>query len=704
MIDVVYPLVPSRQGDLEIRYSLRSFARYFADLGQVWIVGHKPAWVTGVKYLRAGDPHPNKDANLIAKLHQVCLHAESSERLVFASDDQFLLRPVSWPMLGPYRLYDLARRNPGSNRWCKRLLRTKDWLAGRELSTWHCDTHTPAPIERVAFLDVVALCPEYVQGEGYAVNTLYQNAAATPTRPLGQRRAQVFEPLDDGPLWEAAAGRWFLAINDRAVNDAMRRALAAWFPEPCRFEADRPVSVSVRTPPTLSVVVPTLGRDTLPRALASIKAQALIDGDEVLLVQDGPDDALARPAFQQSGLPGRYVALDRRHDDFGASPRNAGIAQAQGEYLAFLDDDDTYRPAAFNAIRDAACKTPGRPLMFRNWVTKWGRTRWADRIVKPSNVGTPMFVVPNDPERLAVWPGHRGGDYGFIHETLRLWPAGSLVWCPEILSDYLAPGTPGPRPMRRNLLYHVYPLRANDQWRSNVRRLLRYWDVFNGRKLVGVVLDGRTHPVEAVREEFGDERIQWLVARNLPHLGERVTFVEGLRRLRSLNPDEATFYAHTKGTNNTCGRRRMHDDASRARVARSVEQWRNRMYHGCLGLRHNLLDRTLRKFAAAGCFRVAGDVGRVHKNPDDVPCHWYFAGTFFWFNHLAYFGHPFPVEPRRNRWAAEYHLGCMFHVREAHCFLDVPRRIVGKLYGLTDQQWHTISPDPPDEDDHQGGL
>jgi hypothetical protein len=42
--DVVY-LTTKSQWNEELRYSLRSFERYFADLGKVWIVGYLPAYL-----------------------------------------------------------------------------------------------------------------------------------------------------------------------------------------------------------------------------------------------------------------------------------------------------------------------------------------------------------------------------------------------------------------------------------------------------------------------------------------------------------------------------------------------------------------------------------------------------------------------------------------------------------------------------------
>jgi hypothetical protein len=84
-IDVVYTLgTESSWQDNELRYSLRSLERNFPDLGRVWIVGHKPAWLTGVVHIPMADVHKqNKDANLIDKILAAC-RAGVTERLCSA--------------------------------------------------------------------------------------------------------------------------------------------------------------------------------------------------------------------------------------------------------------------------------------------------------------------------------------------------------------------------------------------------------------------------------------------------------------------------------------------------------------------------------------------------------------------------------------------------------------------------------------------
>ena len=96
-------------------------------------------------------------------------------------------------------------------------------------------------------------------------------------------------------------------------------------------------------PPTISVLLPVHnGADTLRHALDSLKAQTLTDF-EILAVDDGStDDTRAvLAAFQKHDPRLRILPLPRS----GLVPAlNAGLAQAQGCYIARMDADDICHP------------------------------------------------------------------------------------------------------------------------------------------------------------------------------------------------------------------------------------------------------------------------------------------------------------------------------------------------------------------------
>ena len=101
--------------------------------------------------------------------------------------------------------------------------------------------------------------------------------------------------------------------------------------------------------PRLSIIVPVYNAERfLDRAVASVQAQSFSDW-ELILVDDGSADG--SPA-----LLARYAAEDGRIRAFrqaNAGPsaaRNRGMEEARGEYLAFLDADDSLAPEAYAVL------------------------------------------------------------------------------------------------------------------------------------------------------------------------------------------------------------------------------------------------------------------------------------------------------------------------------------------------------------------
>lgn len=187
--------------------------------------------------------------------------------------------------------------------------------------------------------------------------------------------------------------------------------------------------------PRLSIVLPTVGRPSLERTLASIQVQRLLPGDEVLVVADG-EQAMAQEAFHRSGLPGVFLSVPGPNGDWGHTPRNRALGRAQGDYLLFIDDDDIYVPGALTAVREALGLHPGRPHLFRMVRPKYGDVLWRVPRIVQGNVSTQMIVVPNLPHRCGVWGTRYEGDLDFIRSTAALWPAEALVWREEVVVAY----------------------------------------------------------------------------------------------------------------------------------------------------------------------------------------------------------------------------------------------------------------------------
>lgn len=121
--------------------------------------------------------------------------------------------------------------------------------------------------------------------------------------------------------------------------------------------------------PTVSVIIPTYGhRDFILETLESVFAQSFTDF-EIVVVNDGSLDDTAEllaPLIASGRI--RYLAQPNQGQSVA---RNAGLAIALGEYIAFLDDDDTWPPdklaqqVAFLRERPAAVGVAGQVVSDR---------------------------------------------------------------------------------------------------------------------------------------------------------------------------------------------------------------------------------------------------------------------------------------------------------------------------------------------------
>jgi glycosyltransferase involved in cell wall biosynthesis len=92
---------------------------------------------------------------------------------------------------------------------------------------------------------------------------------------------------------------------------------------------------------TVSVIIPVFnGQHTIAAAIDSALAQEFDGVLEVVVIDDGSTDATGAVL---EAYRGRVRVLERENRGEGAA-RNAGIRESHGEYIAFLDADDIWRP------------------------------------------------------------------------------------------------------------------------------------------------------------------------------------------------------------------------------------------------------------------------------------------------------------------------------------------------------------------------
>lgn len=189
--------------------------------------------------------------------------------------------------------------------------------------------------------------------------------------------------------------------------------------------------------PTLSIIIPTAGRGDLPLTIHSINTQGLVEGDQVLVIGDGPQHE-AQDQIEALGEPYRFLSCQQT-GDWGHTPCNFALPFCTGDYILVQGDDDIFLPRAFDKIREAIMANPGppKPLMFRFYTNdRW--LVWAEEDtyeLGPALVGDHNIVAPNVLNKLGRWETHYRGDLAFVRGTAGFYGGSSgMLWCKEIIT------------------------------------------------------------------------------------------------------------------------------------------------------------------------------------------------------------------------------------------------------------------------------
>jgi len=138
--------------------------------------------------------------------------------------------------------------------------------------------------------------------------------------------------------------------------------------------------------PAVSVIVPTYNRAAyVAEAIRSVRAQTFRDV-EIIVADDGSTDNTAE-VVAGFGEAVTYVSLPHRGQP--AATRNAGLAAAGGEFVAFLDSDDLYLPGKFHLQLTAFDAAPEAGMVYSDGIF------FRDDVARPIGRVLDGFATPS---------------------------------------------------------------------------------------------------------------------------------------------------------------------------------------------------------------------------------------------------------------------------------------------------------------------
>lgn len=202
-----------------------------------------------------------------------------------------------------------------------------------------------------------------------------------------------------------------------------------------------------RFAPSVSVVMPCFNAEQhLPMSVGSVLAQSFSDW-ELIAVDDGSRDGtlawlreLADPRIRVHSQPNKGVS----------AARNAGLALARGDFIAFLDADDTWATGFLAEMTAALNTSPKAVLAYCGWQNCGLPGRRGNPFVPPDYEGPGKTICLLEGCR---WPIHacltyrklvaRAGGFDTrlrIGEDYLLWleisSLGKIVRVPAVLAHY----------------------------------------------------------------------------------------------------------------------------------------------------------------------------------------------------------------------------------------------------------------------------
>lgn len=231
-MDIVIPLgTGSINQNLELRYCLRSIEKNCFFLGQVFIIGELPDFITGVEHIPAQD-RPGKgwkEKNIFDKIMVACNDPRISDDFYFFNDDHFLLEPFDGKYYFRRSLVDTIQQQMSYHLYRHTLLNTQARCPGG----LDYDLHCPIIYNKELFKETVGKCAWH-KLYGFAIKSLYCNLNRVNSELYPDLK--ITRPGKTNEIRNAIAGRKFFSVADAGINDSMKQVLQELYPQKSKYE------------------------------------------------------------------------------------------------------------------------------------------------------------------------------------------------------------------------------------------------------------------------------------------------------------------------------------------------------------------------------------------------------------------------------------------------------------------------------------
>jgi glycosyltransferase involved in cell wall biosynthesis len=198
----------------------------------------------------------------------------------------------------------------------------------------------------------------------------------------------------------------------------------------------------------VSIITPTWQRHhlLLARAIPSARAQNYTGVMEHIVVSDGPDPMLKGLLAEE---PVTYLECpehDEHSMNFGSTARNWGLDYATGDFIAYLDDDNSWRPDHLSLLIRALEINPEASFSYGLMITHPHEVVIGSNPPQYTGIDTSMIVQRRQLMEVSRWP-HPSAIAGDQHAPdwaiVEAWLNGGAKWAhvPQVTVDYYFAGS-----------------------------------------------------------------------------------------------------------------------------------------------------------------------------------------------------------------------------------------------------------------------
>ena len=228
--DIVY-IVKQTLDNEELRYSLRSIAKYGKNYGKVCIIGGQYEGIVADININLRQVGSTKYDRVNNSIREVCVNSLISDDFILMNDDFFLMKPLDFSTFKPsYRCsmqeyLDIIINNLNASEYTKRLAASMVALEAYGLETKCYELHIPMLFNKHKLLEVYGAFPGF-----NGIRSLYGNYHKIGGQKIND--CKVFTTSDN-----FIKNSKFLSTTDKTFRvGAVGEYIRSKFPNPCKFE------------------------------------------------------------------------------------------------------------------------------------------------------------------------------------------------------------------------------------------------------------------------------------------------------------------------------------------------------------------------------------------------------------------------------------------------------------------------------------